>query len=58
MLTSPTTWWCCKPTVLRRRLYALSARLLWHPYWSRPAVAVPDARAELRRQGRALERAR
>ncbi|MDT7847348.1 hypothetical protein [Streptomyces justiciae] len=45
---------------LRRRLYALSIRLRWHPYWSRTAVAVPAARAELRRQGRelrALERA-
>jgi len=50
-----------RTTVLRRRLYALSVRLRWHPYWSRPALAVPTARAELRRQGRelrALERVR
>ncbi|MEU3986553.1 hypothetical protein AB0F77_41935 [Streptomyces sp. NPDC026672] len=42
-------------TVLRRRLNVLSARLRWHPYWSRTAGA-PAARAELRRQARALER--
>ncbi|MCX5357598.1 hypothetical protein OG864_02430 [Streptomyces sp. NBC_00124] len=48
-----------RTTVLRRRLYALSVRLRWHPYWTR-TVAVPMARAELRRQGqlRALEGAR
>ena len=50
-----------RTTVLRRRLYVLSVRLRWHPYWSRTAVAVPAARAELRRRGReqwALETAR
>ncbi|MER5602991.1 hypothetical protein [Streptomyces sp. NPDC002265] len=47
-----------RTAVLRRRLYALSIRLLWHPYWLRLAIAVPAAREELRRQGRALERAR
>ncbi|MER6188124.1 hypothetical protein [Streptomyces sp. NPDC001652] len=41
-------------TALRRRLHVLSVRLRWHPYWSRTAVAVPAARAELRRQGRQL----
>ncbi|NNN34423.1 hypothetical protein HLK59_29500 [Streptomyces sp. S3(2020)] len=43
-----------RATVLRRRLYVLSVRLRWHPYWSHTAVAVPAARAELRRQGREL----
>ncbi|MCX5357612.1 hypothetical protein OG864_02500 [Streptomyces sp. NBC_00124] len=42
-----------RTTALRRRLYALSVRLRWHPYWTRTA-AVPAARAELRRQGRQL----
>ncbi|MDR6974379.1 hypothetical protein J2X68_001057 [Streptomyces sp. 3330] len=45
-------------TVLRRRLYALSVRLRWHPFWSQRTVAVPAARVELRRRGRALERQR
>ncbi|MEU1183664.1 hypothetical protein ABZ464_39750 [Streptomyces sp. NPDC005820] len=45
-------------TALRRRLHALSVRLRWHPYWSREVVAVPTARSELRRRGRALERGR
>jgi hypothetical protein len=42
-----------RTTALRRRLYALSVRLRWHPYWTRTA-AVPAARAELRRQARQL----
>jgi hypothetical protein len=42
-----------RTTVLRRRLYALSVRLRWHPHWTRTA-AVPAARAELRRQTRQL----
>jgi hypothetical protein len=41
------------PTALRRRLQALSARLLWHPYFSAPG-RTPAARVELRRQARAL----
>ncbi|MFD5571066.1 hypothetical protein [Streptomyces cadmiisoli] len=40
---------------LRRRLQTLSVRLLWHPYWSGPG-RMPAARAELRRQVRAMER--
>ncbi|MFJ2566549.1 hypothetical protein ACIO02_27065 [Streptomyces sp. NPDC087568] len=39
-------------TALRRRLQALSAQLLWHPYWAGPGRA-PAARVELRRQARA-----
>ncbi|MEU5893597.1 hypothetical protein ABZ835_43290 [Streptomyces sp. NPDC047461] len=42
-----------RTAALRRRLYALSVRLRWHPYWTRTA-AVQAARAELRRQGRQL----
>ncbi|POX50931.1 hypothetical protein [Streptomyces sp. Ru72] len=42
-------------TALRRRLQALSGRLLFHPYWSGPG-RMPAARVELRRQARALER--
>lgn len=40
-------------TALRRRLQQLSARLLWHPYWT-AAGRSPTAVAELRRQARAL----
>ncbi|WP_405848514.1 hypothetical protein [Streptomyces sp. NBC_01518] len=42
-------------TALRRRLYALSGRLLFHPYWS-SSRRLPGARVELRRQARALGR--
>ncbi|USQ89897.1 hypothetical protein NFX46_40140 (plasmid) [Streptomyces phaeoluteigriseus] len=45
-----------RPTALRHRLQVLSARLCWHPYWSRQEGLVPAVRQELRRQGRALER--
>nr|WP_079073821.1 hypothetical protein [Streptomyces sp. Root1310] len=45
-------------TMLRRRLYVLSVRLGWHPFWSQRAVAVPAARVELRSRGRVLERQR
>ncbi|MFD4554195.1 hypothetical protein ACFWP5_07685 [Streptomyces sp. NPDC058469] len=38
---------------MRRRLQVLSARLLWHPYFSTPG-RTPAARVELRRQARAL----
>ncbi|KPI02914.1 hypothetical protein OK074_5064 [Actinobacteria bacterium OK074] len=42
------------PAALRRRLQVLSARLLWHPYFSHPG-RVPAARVELRRQARVLD---
>ncbi|MFF4214614.1 hypothetical protein ACFYZE_35895 [Streptomyces sp. NPDC001796] len=42
-------------TALRRRLQALSGRLLFHPYWSGPGRMLA-ARVELRHQVRALER--
>ncbi|MFJ9634971.1 hypothetical protein ACIRU8_45500 [Streptomyces sp. NPDC101175] len=47
-----------RTTALRRRLFVLSSRLRWHPYWTHSATAVPAARAELRRRGRTMERAR
>ncbi|WP_030186983.1 hypothetical protein [Streptomyces sp. NRRL S-813] len=40
-------------TVLRRRLYWLSVRLWWHPYWTGPG-RMPAARTELSRQARVL----
>ncbi|MEV6406627.1 hypothetical protein AB0M58_27435 [Streptomyces bobili] len=42
-----------RPTVLRHRLQVLSARLCWHPYWSRQDGVVPTVREVLRRRGRA-----
>ncbi|MFJ9620769.1 hypothetical protein [Streptomyces sp. NPDC101181] len=36
-------------TELRRRLYLLSVRIHWHPFWSTPAGWTPAARVELRR---------
>lgn len=41
------------PTALRRRLQALSTRLLFHPYFSGPGRA-PAARVELRDHARSL----
>ncbi|XMN10867.1 hypothetical protein ACK8N7_35000 [Streptomyces griseobrunneus] len=39
-----------RPTELRRRLLALSARIHWHPFWSTPPGCLPAARVELRQR--------
>ncbi|MFD5342235.1 hypothetical protein ACFWJY_00310 [Streptomyces anulatus] len=38
-----------RATELRRRLFLLSVRIAWHPFWSTPAGWTPAARVELRR---------
>ncbi|OEJ36305.1 hypothetical protein [Streptomyces agglomeratus] len=42
-------------TALRRRLLALSSRVLWHPYWTTPPGRSAAARVELRQQARAQQ---
>lgn len=41
-----------RPTALRHRLQVLSARLCWHPYWSRQEVVIPAGRSCAARAGR------
>ncbi|OEJ20794.1 hypothetical protein AR457_41700 (plasmid) [Streptomyces agglomeratus] len=45
-------------TALRRRLLALSSRVLWHPFWatSTPLGRPAGGRMELRHQARAQQR--
>ncbi|MGW0316074.1 hypothetical protein [Streptomyces flavidovirens] len=42
-------------TALRRRLLALSSRVLWHPFWATPPGQSAAARVELRQQARAQQ---